>query len=122
MWTFTALLFASLLLARRADAQPPAPGASDAYCRSVGATSSGDLKCCVRLFDFRYTGATELSSDICNYCKSVGICPQSNTDYTKVNAKSDICVPGGKWDKVRSAAAAWTVDAADNSITIALSR
>ena len=97
----SALLCASLLLARRADAQPPAPGASDAYCRSVGATTTGNLKCCVNVVDFRRTGATELSSDVCNYCKSVGICPQGNTDYTKVNANSDICAPGGKWEMVR---------------------
>ena len=104
----SALLCASLLLARRADAQPPAPGASDAYCRSVGATTTGNLKCCVNVVDFRRTGATELSSDVCNYCKSVGICPQGNTDYTKVNAKSDICAPGGKWEMVRqSCSNAW---------------
>lgn len=92
-----------LLLAGPADCQwpspPAAPGLSDAYCRSLG-LSGPDLHCCVTIVDFKTTGETKLSSDVCTSCLQQGICPQSNRDFTKVDAKTDICLPGGKWDKV----------------------
>ena len=93
---------AILLLLSTANAQPPAPGGSDMYCRSLGITNPGDLKCCVSVVDFRTspTTSTRLSGDVCHYCLSVGICPQGNTDFTKVNAKGDHCEAGGKWEKV----------------------
>ena len=98
-------LLATLLLrdAPFASGQPPAPGTSDAYCRNNGLTDTPDLKCCVQVVDWLSTGATRLSSDVCNYCLAQGICPQSNTGWSKVNSKTDICgTSGGQWAKVRA--------------------